>query len=64
MDCVVRSWLYGTIANELVDIVMTRGDKGASARATWVAIETQFLGNKETRTILLNAQFVTSSKGT
>ncbi|XP_066327890.1 uncharacterized protein [Miscanthus floridulus] len=63
MDCVVRSWLYGTIANELVDIVMTRGDKGASARATWVAIETQFLGNKETRTILLNAQFRNFKQG-
>lgn len=34
MDCVVRSWLYGTIANDLVDVVLERRERGATARAT------------------------------
>ncbi|XP_066358175.1 uncharacterized protein [Miscanthus floridulus] len=54
MNCVVRSWLYGTIVNDLVDVVMERG---ATARATWLTIETQFLGNRETRALYLDAQF-------
>nr|XP_034604633.1 uncharacterized protein LOC117864615 [Setaria viridis] len=57
MDCVIRSWLYGSIATDLADIVMARGDRGATARTTWLAIEAQFLGNKETRIILLDAKF-------
>ncbi|XP_066373416.1 uncharacterized protein [Miscanthus floridulus] len=63
MDCVVRSWLYGTIATDLLDIVMARGDHGATARTTWLAIETQFLGNKETRIILLDAKFRNFKQG-
>lgn len=55
MDCAVRSWLYGTIANDLVDIVMERGERGATARATWLASKTQFLGNRETRALYLDA---------
>lgn len=52
MDCVVRSWLDGTIAPDLAEIVMGRG---GSARAAWLAIEDQFLGNRETRTLHLDA---------
>ena len=49
MDCVVLSCLYGTIANDLVDVVLECRERGATARATWLAIESQFLGNRETR---------------
>ncbi|XP_004966856.1 uncharacterized protein LOC101783115 [Setaria italica] len=42
MGCVIRSWLYGTTANDLVDVFMERGQRGATAHATWLAIEIQF----------------------
>lgn len=42
MDCVVRSWLVGTLSPELADVVM---EHGATACATWLALESQFLGN-------------------
>ena len=38
MDCVVRSWLYGTLSDNLHDIVRRRGDQGDTARTTWLAI--------------------------
>ncbi|XP_072150616.1 uncharacterized protein [Setaria viridis] len=57
MDCVVQSWLYGTIAYDLVDVVMEHGERGATARATWLTIETQFLSNRETWALYLDAQF-------
>lgn len=41
-------------SNDLVETVMERG---AIARATWLTIETQFLGNQETRALYLDAQF-------
>jgi len=44
MDCVVRSWLYGTLSGDLVDIVLARSAGGATARSAWLAIEAQFLG--------------------
>jgi hypothetical protein len=42
MDCVVLSCLLITIIN---DLVMTVMESSAIAHATWLAIETQFLGN-------------------
>jgi hypothetical protein len=54
MDCVVRSWLHGTISTDFAETVMGRG---GSARAAWLAIEVQFLGNRETRTLHLDTQF-------
>ena len=39
MDCMVRSWLYGTLSSDLVDIVMARSDDGTTARSAWLAIE-------------------------
>lgn len=56
MDCVVRSWIYGTLSNDLADTVMT---PGATTRSVWLAVESQFLGNRETRALLLDAQFRT-----
>ena len=54
MDCVVRSWLHSTISADLAEVVMGRG---GSARAAWLAIEAQFLGNRETHALHLDAQF-------
>jgi hypothetical protein len=42
MDCVVLSCLLITIIN---DLVMTVMEFSTIARATWLAIETQVLGN-------------------
>ena len=57
MDCVVRSWLYGTIANDLINVVLERRKRGATAGAIWLTIKSRFLGNRETRTLYLDAQF-------
>jgi len=54
MDCVVRSWLHGTISAELAEAVMGRG---GSTRAAWLAIEAQFLSNRETSALHLDARF-------
>ena len=54
MDCVVRSWIYGTISNDFVETIMT---SDASAHSVWAAVESKFLDNQETRTLLLDAQF-------
>ncbi|CAN6292225.1 unnamed protein product [Urochloa humidicola] len=44
MDCVVKSWIAGTISTELVEIVM---EGNSTARAVWLALETQFLGTRK-----------------
>ena len=63
MDCVVRSWLYGTLSCDLVDIVMAWSDGGATARSAWLTIEAQFLGNREARALILDAKFRTFVQG-
>jgi len=63
MDCVVCPWLYGTLSGDLLDIVMRRGDSGVTARATWLAIESQFLGNREARALILDAKLRTLVQG-
>jgi len=57
IDCIVWSWLYGTLSNDLVDIVLSKSAHGSTARTTWLAIEAQFLGNKEARALHLDARF-------
>jgi hypothetical protein len=52
MDCVLKSWISGSISPELVEMVMQRG---ATARAAWLALENQFLGNQDTRALHLDA---------
>ncbi|XP_039780882.1 uncharacterized protein LOC120648211 [Panicum virgatum] len=54
MDCIVKSWILGTISNDLVDTISSRG---STARAAWVAVESQFLSNRETRALYLDVQF-------
>ena len=60
MDSVVLSWLIGTLIVELMDNVRKR--EGA-ARQAWVALEAQFLGNREARALHLDASFHMLSQG-
>jgi primosomal replication protein N len=54
MDNVVISWLHGTITVELQDSIHDQSD---TARQAWLALEGQFLGNREARALHLDAQF-------
>jgi hypothetical protein len=54
MDCVVKSWISGTISADLAEAVMARD---ATARDVWLALEEQLLGNQETRALHLDAKF-------
>jgi hypothetical protein len=51
MDNVVISWLHGTITVELQDIIRDQSDTG---RQSWLALEDQFLGNREARALHLS----------
>ncbi|XP_062181714.1 uncharacterized protein LOC133885949 [Phragmites australis] len=63
MDATVLSWLYGTINPELLEAVMNREDGPPTARIVWLGLEQQFIGNKETRALLLDAEFHTFVQG-
>jgi hypothetical protein len=52
MDSVVLSWLHGTITVELQDIIRDQAD---TARQAWLALEDQFLGNRDARALHLDA---------
>ncbi|XP_072148171.1 uncharacterized protein [Setaria viridis] len=60
MDCVIRSWIYGTLSNDLANTVMVLG---TTARSVWLAVESQFHDNHETRALLLATQFRTFVQG-
>ena len=52
MDSMVISWLHNTITVELQDIIR---DQSNTARQAWLALEDQFLGNREARALHLDA---------
>ena len=54
MDCVVKSWILGTLTDDLAEIISSHG---TSARDAWLAVESQFLGNREARSIQLETKF-------
>jgi hypothetical protein len=54
MDSVVLNWISNSITPELHQVVWERG---ATARHLWLAIENQFLGNREQRTLHLDTAF-------
>jgi hypothetical protein len=54
MDSVVISWLHDTITIETQDIICDQPD---TARQAWLALEDQFLRNREARALHLDAQF-------
>jgi len=57
MDCVVLSWLFNTISADLLDVIHEHD--GLTARTAWLGIEQQFLNNRESRAMLLDAEFRT-----
>jgi hypothetical protein len=54
MDCVIKSWILNSLTDDLAEIVSSQG---ATARDAWLAVESQFLGNRETRAIQLETKF-------
>ena len=48
LDSIAMSWIFGTISLDLQDLIRTHG---GTARQAWVALERQFLGNAEFRTL-------------
>jgi hypothetical protein len=60
MDNVVLNWISNSISADLHQVVRERG---CTARHLWLAIENQFLGNHEQRTLHLDAAFRTFVQG-
>jgi hypothetical protein len=53
-DYVVRSWLYGSISDEILDIIMAEEQ---TAQEAWTLITNLFLDNQMTRAVYLEAEF-------
>jgi len=51
MECTVLGWLQNTISTELSEIVTA-----PTARRVWLDVEEQFVGNRETRALFLDAE--------
>jgi hypothetical protein len=60
MDSVALNWISNSITPELHQVVRERG---ATARHLWLAIENQFLDNREQHTLHLDAAFRNSAQG-
>jgi hypothetical protein len=60
MDEVVLSWIHGTLTAELQDIVRVSDD---TTHRIWVALEAQFLGNRQTRILYLETAFRQLAQG-
>jgi hypothetical protein len=60
MDNVVLNWISNSISTDLHQVVRERG---CTARHLWLAIENQFLGNREQRTLHLDTAFRTFVQG-
>ncbi|XP_034581082.1 uncharacterized protein [Setaria viridis] len=60
MDCTVLSWIYVTINADLQQQVML---KEPSARVAWLALDDEFLGQRESRALLLSAEFRNFKQG-
>lgn len=54
MDCTVLTWIYGTVSNDLQQSLMLRQ---SSTRGAWCHLEDEFLGQRESRALLLETQF-------
>jgi hypothetical protein len=54
MDVVIICWLTNTITDDFQEVVRERGHP---VHHMWLALENQFLGNHETRTLHLDAAF-------
>jgi hypothetical protein len=60
MDSVVLNWISNSILTDLHQVVR---ECGCTTRHLWLAIENQFLGNREQRTLHLDAAFHTFVQG-
>jgi hypothetical protein len=60
MDTMVLSWLHDTITAELQDIICDQAHTGHQA---WLALEEQFLGNRDAQALHLDSQFHQFSQG-
>jgi phosphatidylinositol kinase/protein kinase (PI-3 family) len=60
MDLHVLTWLYGSITTELFETVTS---PSPSARAVWLLLKQQFVGNRETRVLLVDTEFRTFKQG-
>jgi hypothetical protein len=60
LDSVVLNWISNSISADLHQVVRERG---CTARHLWLTIENQFLGNREQRTLHLDAVFRTFIQG-
>jgi hypothetical protein len=60
MDCTVKSWVFGMVAPDLIEAVSTASP---TSRTIWLGLEEQFIENKETRAIILDAEFRTLVQG-
>jgi hypothetical protein len=60
MDCTVLSWIYGTINADLQQQVML---KDPSARAAWIVLDNEFLGQRESRALVLSVEFCQFKQG-
>jgi hypothetical protein len=60
MDNIALNWISNSISADLHQVVRERG---CTARHLWLTIENQFLGNREHRTLHLDAGFRTFVQG-
>ncbi|XP_021311813.1 uncharacterized protein LOC110433637 [Sorghum bicolor] len=60
MNCTVLTWIYGTIHLDLQQSTML---KEPNACVAWVHLEDEFLGQRESRALLLSAEFRTVKQG-
>jgi len=54
VDCVVLSWIFATVSGDLQQSLMIRQRRACEA---WTYLENEFLGQKESRALLLETQF-------
>lgn len=59
-DAAVKHWIFTTLTVELLEHAMA---DSKTNRTAWLHLEEQFLENKETRTMILDAEFRTFVQG-
>ncbi|GJN06764.1 hypothetical protein PR202_ga24520 [Eleusine coracana subsp. coracana] len=60
MDYTLKSWLYSTVAPNLVEIVST---STPTSRSIWIGLLEQFIGKRERRALILDADFWNFEQG-
>ncbi|XP_066374659.1 uncharacterized protein [Miscanthus floridulus] len=60
MDYVVMTWLLGTISPNLEEVIR---EDPTTTRSIWLALEHQFLGNREQHALYLDATFMNFVQG-